>query len=81
MVGLNDVVWGRFMSPKASHPTFDPVRLVIEIAVFGSGVAALFAADAPVLAIVFAVLAALHLVLTFALRQRPERGVATVPPS
>jgi hypothetical protein len=33
------VVWGRFMSPKASHPTVDPVRLAIEFAVFGSGVA------------------------------------------
>jgi len=69
------------MSPKASHPTVDPVRLLIEIAVFGSGVAALFRADAPVLAIVFAVLAALHLGLTFALGQRPERGVAAAPPS
>ena len=75
------VVWGRFMSPKASHPTVDPVRLVIEFLVFGSGVAALFAADAPVLAVVLAVLAALHLSLTFALGQRPDRGVAATPPS
>ena len=75
------VVWGRFMSPKASHPTVDPVRVLIEFAVFGSGVAALVAAGATVLAVIFAVLAALHLVLTFALGQRPERGVATVPPS
>jgi uncharacterized protein DUF2568 len=75
------VVWGRFMSPKASHPTVDPVRLAIEFVVFGSGVAALFAADAAVPAIAFAVLAALHLALTFALGQRPERGVAATPPS
>jgi hypothetical protein len=67
------VVWGTFMSPKASHPTVDPVRVLIEFAVFGAGVAALFAADAPVLAVVFAVLAALHLALTFALGQRPGR--------
>jgi hypothetical protein len=78
---LAAVVWGRFMSPKASHPTVDPVRFLIEFAVFGSGVAALFAADAPVLAVILAVLAALHLVLTFALGQRPERDVASVPPS
>jgi hypothetical protein len=75
------VVWGRFMSPRASHPTVDPVRVVIEFLVFGSGVAALFAAGAPVLAIVFAVLATLHLSLTFALGQRPDRGVAATPPS
>ena len=55
---------------------------MIEFVVFGSGVAALFAADATVLAVVFAVLAALHLVLTFALGQRPEEGeAAAVPPS
>jgi membrane protein YqaA with SNARE-associated domain len=75
------VVWGRFMSPKASHPTVDPVRVLIEFTVFGSGVAALFAAGAPVLAVIFAVLAALHLSLTFALGQRPEREAAAVPPS
>jgi hypothetical protein len=55
--------------------------VVIEFLVFGSGVAALFAAGAPVLAIVFVVLAALHLSLTFALGQRPERGAAATPPS
>ena len=75
------VVWGRFISPKASHPTVDPVRFLIEFAVFGSGVAALFAADAPVLAVVFAVLAALHLTLTFALGQRPDGEAVAVPPS
>src|SRR3954452_15773413 len=75
------VVWGRFMSPKASHPTVDPGRLLIEVAVFGSGVAALFAADAPVLAVIFAVLGALHLALTFALGHRPERVAPTVRPS
>jgi Protein of unknown function (DUF2568) len=74
-------VWGRFMSPKASHPTVDPVRLLIEVTVFGAGVAALFASDATAVAVVFAVLAVLHLALTFALGQRPERGAATVRPS
>jgi len=74
-------VWGRFMSPKASHPTVDPVRLLIETAVFGAGVAALFAADATTLAVVFAVLAALHLGLTFVLDQRPAREAAPAAPS
>jgi Protein of unknown function (DUF2568) len=75
------VVWGAFMSPKASRPTVDPVRLLIELAVFGAGVAALFAADATALGAVFGVLAVLHLALTVALGQRPERGAATVRPS
>jgi len=75
------VVWGRFMSPKASHPVVDPARLLIELSVFGAGIVALFAAGATVLATVFLVLAVMHLALTFALGQRPEAGVAAAPPS
>jgi hypothetical protein len=67
-------VWGTFVSPKASRPTVDPVRLVLELAVFGSGVAALFAADQATLAVVLAALVAGHLALTFALGQRPARA-------
>ncbi len=66
------VVWGTFMSPKASRPTTDPVRLLIEIGVFGAGAAALWEADATGLAIVLAALAVAHLALTFVLGQRPE---------
>lgn len=66
-------VWGAFVAPKASHPTADPVRLLIEVAVFGSGVAALFAEDADVIAAVFEVLVAVYLALTFALGQRSAR--------
>jgi hypothetical protein len=74
-------VWGTFMSPKASRPVVDPVRLLIELAVFGSGVAALFAADATALALACAVLVVMHLALTFALGQRPERDAVAAPPS
>ncbi|MEA2364551.1 MAG: hypothetical protein QOI32_63 [Thermoleophilaceae bacterium] len=71
------LVWGVFMSPKASHPTTDPARLALELVLFGSGVAALFAADQTTLAAILAALIALHLVLTFALSQRPRLG--TIP--
>jgi hypothetical protein len=66
------VVWGRYIAPKASHPTTDPLRLLLELAVFAAGVAALLAADRTVLAPVFAGLVLLHLSLTFALDQRPR---------
>jgi hypothetical protein len=65
-------VWGAFVAPKASHPTVDPVRLLVEVAVFGSGVAALWAADRAALALVLAALVVLHLGLTFVLGQRPR---------
>jgi hypothetical protein len=66
-------VWGTFVSPKASRPTVDPVRLVLELAVFGSGVEALIAADQTTLAVVLALLVLVHLTLTFVLGQRPAR--------
>ena len=66
-------VWGRFVAPKASHPTIDPLRLALELLVFGSGVAALCIAGRTSLAIVFGALVLLHLALTFALGQRPAR--------
>jgi hypothetical protein len=58
---------------KAAHPTTDPTRLRIEVTVFGSGVAALFAADADAIAAVFGLLVPVHPALTFALGQRPAR--------
>jgi hypothetical protein len=67
------VLWGRFVAPRASHPTVDPVRLVLEVLVFGSGVAALFAADEGTLGAVLGGLVVLHLALTFVLGQRPGR--------
>jgi Protein of unknown function (DUF2568) len=64
-------VWGTSVAPRASRPTVDPVRLLLEVAVFGSGVAALLAAGSTALALVFAALVMVHLGLTFALDQRP----------
>jgi Protein of unknown function (DUF2568) len=67
-------VWGTFVAPKASRPTVDSVRLVLEVAVLGSGVVALWAADAEALAVAFGALVVAHLSLTFVLRQRPARS-------
>ena len=68
------VLWGTFVAPKASRPTTDPLRLLLEMAVFGGGVVALWAADSHTLAIVFGALVVAHLILTFVLGQRPARA-------
>lgn len=47
------VVWGFFVSPKAPRRLEDPPRLVVELVVFGAGVAALSAADQPLYAAAF----------------------------
>ena len=48
------VVWGLFMAPKATVPLPGPLHLAGEIALFGLGAAALFAAGQPRLAVLFA---------------------------
>ncbi len=68
-------VWGRFVAPKASQPTTDPQRLLLELLVFGSGVVALVAADQPLLAVVLGALVVVHLGPTFGLEQRPRESV------
>jgi hypothetical protein len=64
------VVWGAFMAPKAARPARDPVRLPLEIVLFGSGVAALAAAGSETLAAIFGACVLVHLALTFPLGQR-----------
>jgi hypothetical protein len=68
------VAWGMFVAPKASRPTTDPVRLLLELAVFGPAVVALWAADSHMLAFGLGVLVVLHLTFTFLLAQRPARA-------
>ena len=63
-------LWGRFLAPKSTHRVADPWRLVFEVLLFGAGVAALARAGDGIGAIVFGVLVATHLALTFALGQR-----------
>jgi hypothetical protein len=53
------------VKPGGSQATDDPVRLLLELAMSGSGVAALVA-----VALVFGILVTIHLVLTFVLDQR-----------
>jgi hypothetical protein len=69
------VVWGLFIAPKARRPTVDPLRIVLECALFGAAGAMLLAAGQSRLGAVLWLAAAVHLTLTFALGQRPRRHV------
>ena len=64
------VVWAAFIAPRASHRLEDPVRLPVELAVFGAAVAALAAAGRSSLSGALAIAIGLHLLLTFPLGQR-----------
>ena len=64
------VVWAVFVNPEGSQATDNPVRLLLELVIFGGGVAALAAVGRRQLATIFAALVVIHLALTFVLDQR-----------
>jgi hypothetical protein len=64
------VVWGLWIAPKAIRRLNDPIRLAVELLLFGAAGAALAAAGHAVAAVVFLALVALSEVLMLAWRQR-----------
>jgi hypothetical protein len=60
---LAAVVWGTFVAPRAAVPAPGLLRLVLELAVFGSAAAALYAAGRPALAWALGVLYVINRVL------------------
>lgn len=59
-------MWGTFVSPKALKRLPDPARLMLELIIFNSGLAALWLAGRPRLAVGLAVLVILNEALLFA---------------
>ena len=57
---LAAIVWGTFLSPKAAITLGAPWKLVLEIAVFGVAIIALYAAGQHLLALLFGLLVALN---------------------
>ncbi|MFB9234473.1 YrdB family protein [Plantactinospora siamensis] len=71
------VLWGLFVAPRARYPLPDPLRLLPEWVVFGGATLALLLTGHPVLAVVFAVLAAANRVALRLLDT--STGGATLP--
>lgn len=63
---LAAVVWGTFVAPNASLPVSVPIRLLLELAVFGLAAAALYAAGKKTLALAFVVTALVNMALMYA---------------
>lgn len=59
------VVWGTFGSPSASIPLVGWPFLILEIVIFGLGVAALYAVNLPKLAVVFGGVIILNRILMY----------------
>ena len=63
------LVWGLLVAPRASRRLPVRPRFVLQAVLFGLGALALAVAGLPVLAVVFAVVIAAHLLLRVVLRQ------------
>ena len=63
------ILWGLFVAPKATIAAPSGVRLLIELAVFGLAVLALFVAGRPQLALALAIAYVIHRVLLFIANQ------------
>jgi len=68
------VVWGAFIGPKARRRLPDPLRLAVELVIFGLAVAALVAVGHPIVAAVFGAAA---LVTAALVRRWPEPVVTS----
>ena len=68
------VVWGAFIAPKARRRLRDPLRLAVELVIFGLAVAALVAVGHPIVA---AVVGAAALVTAAVVRRWPEPVVTS----
>lgn len=63
------IVWGLFVSPKATYDIGDPARLAVEIAVFGSASVALYYSTQINLCLIFVVAATISRILIFVFKQ------------
>jgi hypothetical protein len=63
------VIWGTFGAPKAPYHLSGLALFALEVIVFGSGVAALFATKNHALAWIFAVIVIINRILMFVWRQ------------
>lgn len=57
------IIWGLFFAPKSARRLRNPLRLVMEIVIFGIGVLALWMTGQSILALVFGGLVSLNIVL------------------
>jgi hypothetical protein len=63
------VIWGMFVSPKASFPAAGWLRLLIELSFFGSAAVALYAAGHTKLALSFAIVSVINLTFIYIWKQ------------
>jgi hypothetical protein len=76
---LAALVWGTFLSPRATVQLAAPWRLLLELLVFGLAIASLAAASQPKLAWAFGLVYVINRVLLFLLEQSLDKREGVKP--
>ncbi len=76
---LMAVVWGLFIAPRARFHVPDAIWILLQVVVFGSAAAALFASDEPALGVVFLTVVILNALLMVLWRQGRASLAMEVP--
>ena len=76
---LMAVVWGLFIAPSARFHVPDAIWILLQVVVFGSAAAALFASDEPTLGVVFLAAVILNALLMVLWRQGRTSLAMEVP--
>jgi hypothetical protein len=61
------IIWGVFIAPKASIPVTVPIRILLQIILFGSAAVALYFSEKGALAIVFGTIVLIEMILMYIL--------------
>jgi len=67
--------WAMYMAPKAKQRLRDPWHLLFEIVIFGAALLALLNIGRSDLALIWGVIVAINILLSFLLKQRPGQMV------
>lgn len=62
------IIWGTFIAPKASVPVSLPLRIFLQIILFGSAVVALYFSEKRMLATVFGIVVIIEMILMYAMK-------------
>ncbi len=62
------IIWGTFIAPKASIPVAVPLRIFLQLIIFGSAVAALYFSEKSMLAIIFGIVVLIEMTLMYTMK-------------
>lgn len=76
---LAAILWGLFAAPRAAIAVSPLVRMAVKLLVFGAAALGLAVAGQPTLAVIFAVIVAINLLLAYVWKQEPVISAEVQP--